>query len=336
MIRSKGEKSNDLFLFFIFILVLAIPTTAILLQSSAIQRTLVPASILAFLVGATFEYRRISGRWHTVRWTLLGAYATSFFAFLPGKNERPYDLDAHIAIWPYAFCGVFALFAAIAFRKEIMAQLHEGITLLQALAFAYWLVDINGASIPGPFMSAAFVLVVLFTSYVIIHALLPISLSTRSRLWLSIWSSCILLVLAIDNIVRVAQLGYIEDAEEISHILVIVLNYVLLGVSSFYMMQNALMLFEFLPEKGESRTARRKRIRQLKEDHVTRYSDEQLPTWSALGCVIFCCTIYTMNFIYGWVHRSFMIWMVLFAFPFIHNLMVFVGRGFAWTAPGRM
>ncbi len=316
-------EGNDLFAFFIFVLVLAVPTVAIFLEASEAQRVLLPVSILAFLAGAMLEYRRISGRWHTVRWTLLGAYGASFFAFLPGKNESPYDLEAHIAVWPYVFCGLFALFAAIAHRHEIMAQLHEGISLLQALAFAYWLIDVNAGSSPGIFMSIVYVLVTLCTLYVVINAILPIPLSDTNRLWLSLWSSCVLLVLAIDNIVRVAQLGHIEHAQETAHIFMIVMNYALLGVSSFYMMQNALMLLEFLPERGENARARHKRVRQLKKDHVTRYSDEQLPAWSALACILFCTVIYSVNLFYAWVHRSIAIWIVLLVFPYVHTLVMF-------------
>gem|GEM_PF-4463404 len=53
------------------------------------------------IAGAIFEGKRLSDRWSTVLWIALGAFIFSFFAFIPGKREHHYNLENHIAMFPY-------------------------------------------------------------------------------------------------------------------------------------------------------------------------------------------------------------------------------------------
>lgn len=296
-------------------LVIVALSAAIWMRASESHRVLLPVGLAAFVAGALIEHRRIAQRWSTVLWTALGAYIISFVVFLPGKHERAYDVEAHIALWPWAFCGFFALFAAAYHWKQVTLQLDEGLGLLQGLAFAYWTLEVGRLTGPGPLRMVLFGVVGAFTLYVVLNAFLPLRLSRTNRLWLSLWSSFILLALALDNVLRVMWMGSVEEQLGPEQVGLVLVNYFLLGFSSIYMVQNALMLFQFLPERGEGWSNYRRRTQEAKDEHVERYAEVQLPPMAALLCMGFTVLFLGPNYVYGWVHRSFAIWSLFVVFP---------------------
>ncbi len=303
------------------LLVLMVPTLAVVGRAYTSDRLLVPASLFALIAGMLLEYRRIAKKWTTVLWTALGAFAVSFVAFLPGKREHNYNIETHIQMWPYAFCAFFLLAAIAAHKEHVTVRLHEGMTLLQTLALTYWCIDAGALEVRTPFSISALVLLGGVCVYALLHAFLPWSLSRRTRLWLSFWSSCIMLFLAGDNIRHVYGLGYVETTGDWTAIILIIGNYFLLGVSSIYMAQNAAMLFGFLPGKSEARKAYRKRIAELKDDHDKRYSDEQAPFGVALLCLVFAGAVFGLNMHWQVVRSNFAIWAVFLTFPWLLTLV---------------
>ena len=302
--------------------VLLVPTFALVGRAYASHRLLVPASLFALVAGMLFEYRRIAQKWSAVLWTALGAYAISFLAFMPGKHEHNYDIESHIQAWPYFFCGFFALIAIVTHKERVTAQLHEGMTLLQTIALAYWCIDAGALEAKGPWSIGFLILLAGLCVHSLLHAFLPLSLSRRNRLLLSLWSSCIMLFLAVDNIINVYGLGYIETSDSWTSITLIIVNYFLLGISSIYMAQNAAMLFGFLPGKGEGLGKDyHKRIGELKDDHVRRYSDEQAPLGIALLCMGFAGAVFGLNMHWQWVRSNFAIWVVFLTFPWFLTLV---------------
>jgi hypothetical protein len=322
--RKKRPRDSNTFLGadlpkglgFTLMVLLLVPAALLVMKAQASDRLLLPLTLLALFAGLFVEFRRITRRWTTVFWTALVALGLSYFAFLPGKHERIYHVDAHIQLWPYFFCGFFLLIAIIEHRKLVTPRLHEGMTLLQTVALAYWTLEAIDLQAIGPWTIALLTMMVLFGLYVVGHAFLPITLSHPHRLLLSLWSSIIMLFLAVDNIRRVYAMGYIEETEDPLAIGLIVANHFLLGISSVYMAQNTMMLFGFLPGKGTFFNARYfKETRALIADHIDRYADNQVPFGLALFSLVYAAGLFALNHHYGLVRSNVAIWAVFVSFP---------------------
>lgn len=282
---------------------------------------IIPISIIALITGVIFEYRSISGKWIKVFWHSVIALLLSLFIFLPFKREHVYNVDDHITLWPYAFIAGLSLIAIAFEQKKASMQLTEGITLLQSLAIIYWVVDYGFLENARMFLGILMIGGLLFALYALFHALTPTPHSPNSRLALSIWSSIIFILLTIDNIYRVYQNELIEQTTELADGLYIALQYFLLGVSAIYLVQNILMLINFMPtrNKGFSEEYHRD-VKKLKAEHVSRFSPEQMGLVPALICIFFAATIFTLNYYYHFLPRHTLIWIMFFLFPYLMKI----------------
>lgn len=317
--RRKSKKGFDLkpslIIIGLLILVLIIYIGFRLYNS---ERRLIPISVLALIAGVFFESKRLTGKWWSVLLTALGSFVFSFVAFLPGKREHIYNFENHIEMWPYTFIFIFIILS-IAFHKEkVIPKLTEGITLLQSIAVIYWVIDYGFIENESLFMKSLMVVGLLFSLYSVFHAFTHAILSKTSRLTLSVWSSIIMLLFASDNIYRVYQNEQIENTSDLTHGLYIGLQYFLLGISAIYIVQNFIMLTGFLPGRGTFFNAQYYRdLKELKSDHIKRYSDRQVSLLHSFFCVLFTSTIFFINFYFQLLPRHVIIWTVYVIFPFI-------------------
>lgn len=126
---------------------------------------------------------------------------------------------------------------------------------------------------------------------------------------------------AIDNIIRVFSNPDIEDSNYLSDGLYIGIQYFLLGVSAVYIMQNYMLLVAFLPSKNGNYKRDRKEI---KKDHVDRYSDKQVNIGESLFCILFLTIVYWLNYKFQILPRHTMIWLVFLTFSLILYLITLV------------
>lgn len=228
-------------------------------------------------------------------------------------------------MFPYWFIVLFALFSIIAHDDKTVPKLTEGITLLQSIAVIYWFVDYGFADINGILLKLVMSAGVLYSLYSLFHAFTHTNLSRGRRLALSIWSSIVMMLFAVDNVYRVYQNEQIENTADITHGLYIALQFFLLGVSSIYMIQNFIMLVGFLPGKGTFFNAKYFReLREVKDGHIKRYSARQVNVWHSLFCVLFAVTIFVLNHHYQILPRHIAIWFVFVVFPLfisVYDLM---------------
>lgn len=310
-----GFSTIGLWIFSGSLILLAI-TIALVKEAYASERLLMPLSLIALIAGLLLEYRRISKKWSTVLLTSAIAFLFSFLAFVPRGHGSNYILDEHIQVWPYFFCGIFVIGVIITHKRLVTAQLREEMTLMQTLALGYWLLD-HGLFHEHTYFSL-FVIGIfgLFALITALHAFLPLPLSRTSRSWLSVWSSLIMLFLAVDNTRRIYRMGYVEHTDDRLATVLILANHFLLGISSIYMAQNAMMLAGFLPGRGTFFNAKYfKEINDLRKDHIRRYSMEQAPFGLALICLLFTVGVFWSNDHFGWVRSNVAIWMVFLTFP---------------------
>lgn len=315
-VEKKGfELKPYVFLLGIILLMLS---AGILYRLHISHKRLIPISILALMAGLFFESKRFTDSWKPIGLKALGAFVFSFLAFFPGKREHNYDFENHIQIWPYYFILIFILICIIVHGDKVIPKLTEGITLLQSIAVIYWVLDYGFMTIDNWFLKVVLLIGLLYSLYSLFHAFTHSELSRKSRLRLSIWSSIIMLLFAVDNIYRVYQNEQIENAEDIPYKAYIVLQYFLLGISSIYIVQNFLMISGFLPGKGTFFNKEYYRdIKRLKDDHVKRYSDKQVSILYSFFCVLFTGTIFVLNSYFQILPRNMAIWIVFVFFPYV-------------------
>jgi hypothetical protein len=152
--------------------------------------------------------------------------------------------------------------------------------------------------------------------FALLNAFTPIALTDRRRLWLSIWTTVVLVVLGLDHLLRVWSMGPVEQAEHTLDTAGILLAWFLLGVSGLYLVENMFLLFGFLPSRGRFfNKAYFKELRELRRRHAGRYSDEQVPLPMSMAALVVSVAVFSANMHFGWVPAHVAIWSVLVGFP---------------------
>lgn len=275
-----------------------------------------PLSFFALLAGIIYENFHISGKWSNVFYTALFSFILSFLAFIPGKHENIYNFESHFVTLPYMYISIYIFISVVFYGEKITPKLSEGISLLQSIAMIYWILDYGIINISSFFLKALMVVVLLFSLLTAYNAFTNSTLSRNIRLTLSIWSSVIMALLALDNIYCVYQNGQIENMTDFTFSLYSVLQYFLLGVCSIYIAQNFLMLAGFFPSSGTLLNGQYKKdLKDIKNEHIGRYSDSQAKISYSIFCVVFTGIIFTLNYKYKILPRNTAIWLVFIIFP---------------------
>lgn len=322
MTKKKKSAGYDLKPLLITIGLFLIPVFIFLIYhiSSSTNR-LIPISAIALILGAVVENKNINEKWSTVFNFVLFSFLLSFFGFLPGKHETNYNLDSHIICWPYFFLFIFVVLTLAFNKRKLIPKLTEGITLILSIGILYWVVDNDFINSSYPFFRILTIFVFIISGFSILNAFTKIKLTKSIRLILSLWSSSILIILAIDNIYNLYQNGQIEENPFIINKIITGLEYFLLGICSVYVAVNISMVFGFLPGRGEFFNKKYfTRIKKLKEEHLIRYSDNQTNIRFSLLCSIIALAFFILNMKLRFLPRNTAIWLVFFV---LNNLIYF-------------
>lgn len=280
------------------------------------EKTLISVMIIPLIVGIIFENKRLSSDWKTIALKILGALCISIVAFIPGKGETNYNFEHHIEMWPYWFICFFTLISMVVHEEKIVPKLTEGITLLQSISIIYWIVDIGFLNFESLFAYVVMGIGIVFCLISLVHAFSYINLTRNARLFLSIWSSIIMIIFAVDHIYRVFHYDYFLDYVMLNEALNI-LQYFLLGVSLIYIFQNAYMLLVYLPDRNSWYGKSQMRdIRKMNKTHVDRYSNKQIRISDSSLALILTSGIYYLNYQYQVMPRHTLIWFLFWIFPF--------------------
>jgi hypothetical protein len=317
-IKQTDYKSMFFFLGFL----ISIFAVYVALKLNSFEKAYIPISMFAIIMGLLFEYRRISQKWSYVLYMTLGSFALGFFAMLAGKEEGANLFDKDIIVLPLAFLFFFVTIAVVVHEKNIIAHLTEGITLMQSIAFIYFILDTGSWQSRFILLKLLVIIAGLLSLFVIFYSLSNFKLSKKSRLRLSIWSSVIMVVLAADNIFHVYLNEPIETSNNFWQASYIGTQYFLLGITSIYIAQNFFMLMDFLPDRGGNSNGKYfNKINHLKAKHVARYSRQQIKKSQGLLCILLTSIIFGLNYYFRFVPRSFAIWSVFILFPMIADFI---------------
>lgn len=281
------------------------------------NRELVSVMILPLVLGIALESKRLSASWKTILLKIHGALLLSAITFIPFKGEQYYDFEAHIEVWQYGFVFFFAIISMIYHDKKVIIKLTEGITLLQSISIIYWILDVGILNFNNSFSYFMMGVGLIFCSISLFHAFSYKKLTKKARLTLSIWSSIIMIVFAIDHIYQVFTFNGIDNYIMLSYLLGI-LQYFLLGVSLIYILQNAHMLFVYLPSKNRVyNKSHLNEIRKMNKVHIKRYSETQIKILDSAIALIFTTGVYFLNYKMQIMPRNTLIWMVFWSLPLV-------------------
>jgi hypothetical protein len=282
------------------------------------DRNLFSLSLVAVFAGLFFESFKISENWKHVIYKFIGTYVFSLFCFLPGKNEKVYNFENHIEMWPYYFIFCFLIISIIIYQEKLIAKLTEGTTLMLSISIIYWTIDYGFLNIDHWFAKTCIILALCFSIFSLVHALSYITLTRSVRLTLSIWSTVITGIFALENIIKVYSNGDITSTQYLPHGLFISLQYFLLGVSAIYITQNFYLLLSFLPSRNGNY---RKELRETINQHVDRFSPNQVDIFLSVLCILYTVALYATNYKYQILPTNMAIWLVFVTFPLISRFL---------------
>ena len=288
------------------------------------ERKIYTISLTALFCGLTIETYKITKNWKIVRFPLIGSYLIILFTILPFRSVVIFE-DL-IKVFSYVLIFIFALFISFDNNEKTTSNLTEGVTLIQSLSLIYWITDfylLNSENIFAKIiLIIALIITSSFTIFSIYHALTYTKLSNTIRLTLSIWSTLIMITFSIINILSILQNDDINNSNYISQVLNIVLQYFLLGISVFYIVQNHNLIVNFLPGKHDKliKAISPELLIDNKTNHLERYAENQVKIEDSMFCILYAIILYGLNLILNFLPSLTLIWLVIFTFPVILNI----------------
>jgi hypothetical protein len=194
---------------------------------------------------------------------------------------------------------------------------------VMSVAVIYWVLDHGFYQSTSPVKQIMMVIGLIAAIFSIINAFVNIKLTRHLRLFLSIWSSVIMILFSVDNIVCVWQSGQVEEYTLLTDKILLGLQYFLLGVCSMYIVQNAMLILEFFPDKGRFFNQQYfKDIKALQKEHVSRYSNRQSPSSHSSIYLCFSGIFFTLNYFIEFLPRNTAIWIVFFLLNFLSYFLI--------------
>lgn len=151
-----------------------------------------------------------------------------------------YIFEDHLLIYPYIFIVMYLLYCISFNYNKLNTKINESITLIQTIALVYWLIEMNFLHYKNWFMLSLYTVVAFLSIFSLLHAFTSIRLSRLNRITLSIWSSIIMLVFGVYNVINTYQNQFLENSSKLNDIIYIGVQFFLLGISSIYIYQNVL------------------------------------------------------------------------------------------------
>jgi hypothetical protein len=273
--------------------------------------------MMPLICGLAYEFKQLSQSWTKTFNALAWAQLGSLLCFLPGRSEHDYILGMHISSWPFAFCIFYIIMGIVMYNKQLVYKLGEGITMLQSLSFIYWMLDLKIFTNSNYFLITLGSLGLIASSFSLFHSYTYTILNKNNRLLLSLWSSVIMIIFAVDNIYHVYKYSQINLSDDTNIILMNMAQYFLLGVSAIHIVRNIFMITDFIPGRDTFFNKQYfEEVRELKKLHISRYSASQINIRQSIIISAFTIIFFGLNFYYHFVPRNFLIWSLFFLLPF--------------------
>lgn len=184
------------------------------------------------------------------------------------------------------------------------------------MALLYWIIDTQAYLNESVLVKLGVAVAVMLCFYTAVHAFTALELTVTARLILSIWSSIIMAVFAIEYLYTLFNAGEVVLSNGVSAAIEAGLQYFLAGVAAMYLLSNFIMLV-LLPGKNAF-------LAHQLETHVVRYSSGQVHILYSVCCVAMAGAVFYYNYLYAFLPRNVVIWLVFCFFPFTITLFELV------------
>lgn len=276
-------------------------------------------TFLPILCGMYFEQKRLGYSWKEILFKTFGSYCVvSVGLLITTQNQAknaPIETSSLLTIFIISFISISISYAYYLGKNyRISAKVTEGFLLMQILSVLYLILSGQFGEHFNflTFTVTAISLIYLF--YVFFQGYSKKRHTLHSKLYLSIGSSFCTLFFAMFYFVKVFNME-ISEFVKWDDLLLVLIGYFLFGVSIIYTAQNFWLLVRFLRNKSESTEDYKSRLHKLKQEHITRFDDHQLPLSEALLCTLIISGLYFMNYVYNWAPDFTLIWFVFSFFP---------------------
>ncbi|OCA79506.1 hypothetical protein BBH99_18700 [Chryseobacterium contaminans] len=280
---------------------------------------ILPTYLAIIFCGILFESYRISKGSKSILYVLLCAYFISLVVFFPNVGKGVYHFEERIKRLPYVLCFSYLIILIASHKKIIIPRLTEGVTLLLSVSFIYWLSGKQLLNFETWDSSIITIVTLLFSLISVINGLFLVKLSKLNRLILSIWSTIVVFVIGVDNLMDL--MGYVsfDDHNGFSDTFKIAIQYFLFGMSSIYLAQNFFLLLLLVPSKEDKDDIL---FYENIRDHYGRYSESQVKRFFSIFCILYCFVLFYLNQKMKILPVNTIIWIVTFTFPVILNIMI--------------
>lgn len=290
---------------FIIMAILSIFTTLLIDHYTPLDyKKIMRISLISLFSGLIIENYRINKNKKLLFYILCGAYTLSLTFFLVNKSQA---INSYLSYWPFYFIIIFLIISVVLHSEKLTQKLTEGFTLLISLAFLYWLFDKSILNFKTIWNSITTLITILISGFTIFNSLSDLQLTKGNRLFLSIWTTIVVLIISLDNSYSVLK-NIDKDYNYISDNLFLVLQYFLLGISSVYTAQNLNLIYSLLDKDTRIKA---------KKVHTNRYSETQVSINDSIFCIVFSIVIYFTNIQFNILPINLIIWLVIFVFPFL-------------------
>ncbi len=294
-----------------------------LLQGSQIHRSFLSIMTLPIILGVLFENRRLGSDWKSIFEKTAISLVLSLVASLCIEGiQNFYQLIS----WPYIFIISFTVLSVIYQDNKLVPKITEGITLLQSISVIYWVIDIGFLNSQSFVAYGTMAIGLLFCLVSFIHAFSYLKLTRKARLFLSFWSSIVMIIFAIDHIYRVliSNFGMLHTNIDLG---TNILQHFLLGVSLIYIFKNISLLLGYLSAgKDASEEEIKENTAKMNNIHLERYSENQSKISHSVFVFIFTSALYLLNYTYQLIPGHTLIWLVFWIFPFVALLKNHLGK----------
>ena len=276
---------------------------------------IVPVYLLVMLCGVMSEYTRTSS-FRMIFATILIAFFISLLSFLRNYSNGHFSPDS-LKAWPYFFYAAIIFAMIVRHEKGFILKVNEGLVFLQSMAVAYWVIaenEISFNSTPEIIIISAVVLLLAFTAY---QAFSYKVHSYGQRLLMSIFSAIIFLFFGLTNASQLINGTDIDTTTLAPSLIFITLQYFMLGVSSVYIAKSLVMVVGFFPGKNEPSESYRERVTELVKMHLERVDTIQINKGYALTTALFTLLIFGVNYFFGLLPPTFVIWCVFVSYPLV-------------------
>lgn len=288
-------------------------------------------SIIPFFLGLLYQSNKVSENFEEIKdyfktTILISSYATmplivfAVFNMFFGKAGKKFEvLDLYTFLAPYIFLAFFILIITTVNWDKITRRITEGITLLQTFSFIYFCIDSNTFEELNFLTIIKLLICISFTILTLLNAFTYNDITKKTGLFLSIWSTFIIIVFSYSHIKTLLSNSESYNIEEIALTLV---NFFLLGTSAIFIAQNLFLLLHYLPGKHASMfsKAHLKQVKEANEMHYKRYSDEQVRIFDSYLYLLFCLTFFSFNYFIKIIPKQTAIWLAFLIFPIIISI----------------